>query len=81
MKLRMVLTVLRRWVRTGEAGRDGCAVLMCNGDEGSVLTLVFDERNSRSFLVQVQKHGSWPGASSLLSFSSHFNTAPAGACW
>lgn len=23
-----------RWVRTGEEGRDGCAVLMCNGDEG-----------------------------------------------
>jgi len=22
------------WVRTGEEGRDGCAVLMCNGDEG-----------------------------------------------
>jgi hypothetical protein len=26
-----------RWVRTGEEGRDGCAVLMCNGDEGCVL--------------------------------------------
>jgi hypothetical protein len=27
---------LCRWVRTGEDDRDGCAVLMCNGDEGCV---------------------------------------------
>jgi alpha-amylase len=49
MKLRMVLMLLHRWVRTGEEGRDGCAVLMSNGDEGSVLILVFDERNSWCF--------------------------------
>jgi hypothetical protein len=36
---RVMLTSFRSWVRTGEEGRDGCAVLMCNGDEGSVCDL------------------------------------------
>jgi alpha-amylase len=37
-------------VRTGEEGRDGCVVLMCNGDEGFVLRVLFQE-NSRPIWI------------------------------
>ena len=39
----IMLMVLWRWVRTGEEGRAGCAVLMCNGDEGWFLVFIFNE--------------------------------------